>query len=168
MSNWDNNNLPENHVFISDVKFVAVTEGTWKRKNKDGEQEIAPKWDYVTGAKEEQESLSVGVYSTTDKEEIELNKNYDLILKKAIGKDGTFYGYSLKGFGTSGEPIPKKEPQSRFQKSLKMSNKAEALKAASNIVTRSKTPSPDEVIEIAQIFEAWLNGEYEPTAKTEE
>ena len=163
MENWDNKNLPENHQLFENVKFVAVTEGTWKRRKNDGTDEIAPKWDFITAADDSGASLQIAVYSSTDKEEIKMNIAYDIIVKRAVGKDGTFYGYTLKGFGTAGQPIPKKEPQSRFQKGQKLNAKAEALKAAASYVGQfHKEAQPDEVIEVAQIFEAWLNGEYAP------
>ena len=163
MENWDNKNLPENHQLFENVQFVAVTEGTWKRKKNDGTDEIAPKWDFITKADESGASLQIAVYSSTDKEEIKLNTPLDIIVKRAVGRDGTFYGYTLKGFGEAGKPIPKKEPQSRFQKGQKLNAKAEALKAAAGYVGKfHKEANPDEVIEVAQIFEAWLNGEYTP------
>lgn len=146
-----------------------MSEGTWNRKKNDGTQETAPKWDFMTKADESGASLQVSVYSSTDKEELKLNTPYDLIVKRAVGKDGTFYGYSLKGFGPAGKPIPKKEPQSRWQKGQKLNAKAEALKAASQYMASFRAtdgaPQPDEVVMVAEIFEAWLNGEYQ--AKTE-
>lgn len=164
MENWDNNNLPENHQLIENTEFVAVTEGTWQRKKNDGTSEVAQKWDYVTVADDSGASLQISVYSSTDKEELKLHKPYDLIVKRAVGKDGTFYGYTLKGFGEAGKPIPKKEPQSRWQKGQKLNAKVEALKASAQIFSGTKEPNPDEVIMVAQIFEAWIDGKYEITA----
>ena len=163
METWNEDNIPENHVIIKKVKFVTFIEGTWKRKKQDGTDEIAPKWDFVSANEEEKDGISVGVYSSTDKEELKINTEYDILAKKAIGKDGTFYGYSLKGFGPSGHPIPKKEQQSRWQKTQKLNNKAEALKTAIILFTGKEKTIPEDVIMIAEIFEAWLNGEYKPT-----
>lgn len=160
MDNWDNNNLPENHQLMENVTFVAVTEGTWQRTKNDGSKEVAPKWDFISSADDTGSSVQVGVFSATDKEEIKLNTPYDLIVKKAIGKDGTFYGYSLKGYGPAGQPIPKKEPTSRWQKGQKQNTKAEALKAAAIHYGGQNKIDPDGVILLAEIFEAWLNGEY--------
>lgn len=166
MENWDNSNLPENHNFFSNVQFVAITEGTWQRKKSDGTSEVSPKWDFITQADETGASMQISVYSSTDKEEIKLNTPYDIIVKRAVGKDGTFYGYSLKGFGQAGQPIPKKEPQSRWQKGQKLNTKAEALKAAVIMFTNNLS-TPDEAILIAEVFEAWLNGEYKVETEKE-
>lgn len=155
---WNNENLPENHILVKNRAFVAMTEGTWNRKKNDGTTETAPKWDYVTEP-DENGSLQVGVFSSTDKEAIELNKQYDLILKKAVGKDGTFFGYSLKGFGPTGEPIIKKEPQSRFQKGQKLNARAEAIKASAQVHQGTKI-LPDELIEYAEILQAFIEGNY--------
>lgn len=163
MENWNNSNLPENHQFMENIEFVAVTEGTWQRKKNDGTSEVAQKWDLISKADESGASLQVSVFSSTDKEEIKLNTPYDIIAKRAVGKDGTFYGYTLKGFAPHGQPIPKKEPQSRWNKSQKTNTKAYAIQAAS--VTVGQTKNPDEVIMVAQIFNAWINDEYEPEVK---
>lgn len=165
METWNSNNLPENHSLVENVRFIAMTEGTWNRKKQDGTNETVPKWDYVTSPDDNGLSLQVGVYSSTDHEAIKLDTPYDLIVKKAVGKDGTFYGYSLKGFGAAGQPIPKKEPQSRFQKGLKLNAKAEALKAAAQVFSGLGT-SPEDVILVAEVMEAWLNGEYTPPAES--
>lgn len=166
MENWDNNNLPENHQLFPHIRFVAMTEGTWNRKKQDGTNEVAPKWDYITAADENGLSLQVSVYSSTDHEAVKLDTLYDIIVKRAVGKDGTFYGYSLKGFGEAGKPIPKKEPQSRFQKGLKLNAKAEALKAAAQVYSGSKAASPDDIILVAEVFEGWLNGDYKPSTES--
>lgn len=167
METWDNSNLPENHELRSNVRFVNMIKGTWNRKKQDGTQETAPKWDYITAPDNDGLSESISVYSSTDQEAIEINKSYDIIVKKAVGANGTFYGYSLKAFGEVGKPIPKKEPQSRFQKGMKLSTKAEALKAAVVLFTNSKEPSPDDVVMVAEVFEAWLNGEYKAVAESQ-
>lgn len=164
METWDNNNLPENHELRSNVKFENVIKGTWNRKKQDGTSETAPKWDYITSPDDDGMSESVSVYSSTDQEALELGKTYDIIVKKAVGANGTFYGYSLKAFGEAGKPIPKKEPQSRFQKGLKLNAKAEALKAASSLFMGNV--DPDACIMVAEIFEAWLNGDYKAPAET--
>ena len=167
MENWDKSNLPENHQFVENVKLVAMTEGTWQRKKNDGTKEVAPKWDFVTAADESGASMQISVFSSTDKEEIKLNTAYDLIVKRSVGHDGTFYGYSLKGFALAGTPIQKKEPQSRWQKGQKLNAKAEALKAAASVFAGTKEVIPEDVIGVAEIFEAWLNGDYKPTAGSE-
>lgn len=168
METWDNNNLPENHQLMQNVKFVAVTEGTWNRKKNDGTNEVAQKWDFISEADESGASVQIGVFSSTDKEELKLHIPYDVIVKRAVGKDGTFYGYTLKGFGPAGSPIPKKEPQSRWQKGQKLNAKSEALKAAATLFTNTKEPNPDDVIMVAQVFEAYLEGTYTPAAGSEE
>jgi hypothetical protein len=164
MENWDNNNLPENHLLLENITLVAMTEGTWNRKKNDGTQEVSPKWDYISEADDTGSSVSISVYSATDKESIQLHHAYDLIVKKAIGKEGTFYGYSLKGFGDAGKPIPKKEPSSRWQKGQKLNERAEALKSAVVLFTNAKEVDPDAVIEVAEIFESYLNGSYKAVA----
>lgn len=166
METWNNDNLPENHELIKNVQFIGVTENTWKRKNNDGKEEIAPKWDYMTSPDEQGFNMAISVYSSTDKEAIEMNKPYDLIVKRAIGKDGQFYGHSLKGFGEAGKPIPKKEPQSRWQKGQKLNAKAEALKATATIFQGKAVESPDEIISYAEILEAWIDGRYSVPADT--
>jgi hypothetical protein len=166
MENWDNNNLPENHVLMQNIEFVAVTEGTWKRKKNDGTDEVSPKWDFISKADDSGASVQIAVYSSTDREEIKLNKVYDVIAKRAVGKDGTFYGYTLKGFGEAGKPIPKKEPQSRWQKGQKFNAKAEALKAAAILFTNTGNAHVDDCILVAQLFEAYINGEYAPVPET--
>lgn len=164
METWDNNNLPEAHKLFSNITFVAITEDTWRRKKQDGTEEIAPKWDLISSADENGNSLKVQIYSSTDKEEIKLNQPYDIIVKGNYSKDGsTFYGYSLKGFGSVGQPIPKKEPQSRWQKGQKLNAKAEALKAAATLCMG--TDNADKCIAVAEIFESWLNGTYESPTK---
>ena len=165
METWNNNNLPENHQFFASVEFVAVTEGTWNRKKNDGSQEVAPKWSYITAETENVPSFQVDVYSSTDKEELKLHKSYDIIAKRAVGKDGTFYGWSLKGYGEAGKPIPKKEPQSRFQKGQALNAKAEALKVAASLFKQSESPDPDAVIMVAEVFEGFIKGEYKTAAK---
>jgi len=158
---WENGNLPENHQLVSNIIFVAVTEGTWNRKKQDGTNEVAPKWDYISTADETGTSMQIGVYSSTDKEELKLNTPYDVIVKRAVGKDGTFYGYSLKGFGPAGQPIPKKEPQSRFQKGLRQSNKSYALQAAATLFAMRADDTfmaVEQVITAATTFESWLEG----------
>ena len=164
MENWDNNNLPENHELISNIQFLAMIEDTWKRKKNDGTTEVTPKWNFISAADNNGKSTEVQVYSSTDKEELKLQTPYDIIVKRAVGSDGTFYGYSLKGFAPTGQPIPRKEPQSRFQKGLKMSNKAIALQAAA---TAYKVTSPDELIDFAEVLVAWLDGEYKTPEKEE-
>lgn len=166
METWDNNNLPENHQLLPNITFVAITEGTWKRKKNDGTQEVAPKWDLISSADESGASMQVSIYSSTDKEEIKLNTPYDVIVKRAVGQDGTFYGYTLKGFGKAGEPIPKKEPQSRWQKGNKLNAKVEAIKASAVLFTGTGDTKVDDVLMVAQLFEAWINGEYTPIAET--
>lgn len=156
---WNKDNLPENHQFMANISFMAMTEGTWQRKDRDGNNEVAPKWDFISAADENGASVQVGVFSSTDKEEIKLNTAYDIIVKRAVGKDGTFYGYSLKGFAPAGTPINKKDPQSRFQKGLKLNAKAEAIKAAAQVLAGSGI-TPDELIEYAQVLEAYINDEY--------
>lgn len=163
MENWDNNNLPENHQLVSNVQFVTLIEGTWNRKKNDGTNEVATKWDFITTPDESGASMQISVYSSTDKEEIKLHTKYDIIVKRAVGKDGTFYGYSLKGFGVAGQPIPKKEPQSRWQKGNKLNAKAEALKSACTLLAMQggdPLVMVVDAIKIADTFEAWLNGEY--------
>lgn len=166
MENWDNSNLPENHNFFANIEFVAITEGTWQRKKNDGTSEVSQKWDFITKADESGASMQISVYSSTDKEEIKLNTPYDIIVKRAVGKDGTFYGYTLKGFGTAGQPIPKKEPQSRWQKGQKLNAKAEALKASVVLFSGTMGEYVEDVLMVADILEAWLNGEYKATAET--
>ena len=167
---WDTGNLPENFELLEKVEFVAMTEDTWKRKDNDGKDEVAPKWNYISKGDEAGASQEISVYSPTDKEELKLNVEYDLIVKRAVGKDGTFYGYTLKGFGEAGKPIPRKEPQSRFKKGLQLNAKAEALKAAATINAGSGK-DPDEIIMVAEIFEAYIEGKYtsgteKPDSKT--
>lgn len=159
METWDNNNLPENHQLLENITFVAVTESTWKRKKNDGTEEIAPKWDFISEADDSGASAQISVYSSTDKESLELKKKYDIIVKRAVGKDGTFYGYTLKGFGEAGKPIQRKEPQSRFQKGLQLNARAEAIKAAACVFTGTEV-LPDTLIEYAQVLEAYINNEY--------
>lgn len=166
MENWDNTNLPENHEFMPNVEFTAVINGTWKRKKNDGTEEVAQKWDYISKADETGASLQVGVYSATDHEEVKMNTPYDIIVKRAVGKDGTFYGYTLKGFGLAGKPIPKKEPTSRFQKGLKLNAKAEALKASVVLFTGTGGNNVSDVLDVAEVFEAYINGEYKAETKT--
>lgn len=166
MENWDNNNLPENHQLFENIQFTTVIVGTWNRKKNDGTNEVATKWDYVTAPDESGVSFQVSCYSSTDHEEIKMNTPYDIIVKRAVGKDGTFYGYTLKGYGEAGKPIAKKEPQSRFQKGIKLNAKAEALKAAAQLFAGQST-MPDDVLDVAEVFEAWLNGEYKTTPASE-
>jgi len=156
---WDASNLPENHELLENIEFVAMTESTWKRKDKDGNDEVAPKWNYISKADESGASNEVSVYSATDRENLELNKPYDLIVKRAVGKDGTFYGHTLKGFGEAGKPIPRKEPQSRFQKGQRLNAKAEALKVAAQI-HQGSGKNPDEIVMEAEIYEAFIEGKY--------
>lgn len=165
METWDNNNLPENHQLFEKVTFVAVVEGTWNRKKQDGTNETAKKWDYITQETEEAPAMQISVYSSTDNETLQLNTLYDIICKKSVGKDGTFYGYTLKGFGESGKPIAKKEPTSRFQKTMQANNKAIALQATATIHSGSKM-SPDDIIIYAEVLEAWLKNEYKPIVET--
>jgi hypothetical protein len=157
---WSKENLPENHELRENVKFAMVTEDTWKRKKNDGTEEVVPKWDFIT---EPIDGLSekIQVYSATDKEEIKINTPYDLIVKKNVGKDGTVYGFGLKGFALHGQPIPRKEPLSRWQKGQTLNTKAEALKASAQYCASiHKELKPDEVIEIADVFESYIKGEY--------
>lgn len=158
---WDINNLPENHVLFTNVTFITKIDGTWNRKKQDGTNETAQKWDYITQETEEAPSMQISVYSATDHESLKLNVAYDIIAKKSIGKNGEFYGYTLKGFGETGKPILKKESQSRFQKSAKATNKQIALQSACTLLS-GKTESPDDALMIAEVMLAWLNDEYTP------
>ncbi len=155
METWNNDNLPENHKLMQNVQFTNVTKGTWNRKKQDGTNETATKWNYITKADEHGFSEEISVYSATDQEQIELNKAYDVIVKAAIGKDGTMYGYSLKGFGEAGKPIAKKVPSSRFEKSIRQNNRAVAVQAAATIYTGSS--EVDAVITAAEAILTWLD-----------
>ena len=165
METWTKDNLPENHTLVENIAFVAITESTWNRKKNDGTNEVAPKWDFITEGSEENPSFAVQVYSATDKEQLVTGKKYDLIIKKNVGKDGTVYGFGLKGFAEHGQPIPKKEPRSRFEKTNKLNTKAEAIKAAVCLFKPSDKPDPDAVIEVAVILESWISGEYDQIKK---
>lgn len=158
METWSKDNLPENHQMMENIQFVAVTEGTWKRKKNDGTDEVVPKWNFISAADKEGASLEVQVYSATDKEELAMNTPYDIIVKRAVGKDGTFYGYTIKGFAPHGEPIKKKEPQSRFQKGFKLNAKVEGLKAAVQVFAPSEVPDVNAIIEVATAFENYIDG----------
>lgn len=158
METWTKDNLPENHQMMENIQFVAVTEGTWKRKKNDGTDEVVPKWNFISAADKEGASLEVQVYSATDREELKINTPYDIIVKRAVGKDGTFYGYTIKGFAPHGEPIKKKEPQSRFQKGLKLNTKAEALKAAVQVFAPAEVPDVSAILEVASVFESYIDG----------
>lgn len=164
METWDEKNLPENHQFFKNIIFIALTEGTWNRKKQDGTKEVAVKWDLISMPDETGTSLTISVFSSTDKEELLLNTPYDVIAKRAVGADGTFYGYSLKGFALTGTPINKKEPQSRWQKGQKLNTKALAIQAAATVLQGSGA-FPENVIDYAEIFDAWINGEYKPAVE---
>ena len=152
MANWDKNNLPEVHKLIENVKFVTKIKDSWKTK--DGT--MRDKWQLVVADTEESPSYTIDTFSSTDNESIETNTAYDVIVKTSQ------YGMSLKGFAKHGEEIPVKESTSRFNKSLQKNDKHVALQCASTIAKRGD--SPDDVIMVAEVLEAWLKGEYE-TAK---
>lgn len=149
MASWDKNNLPAEHKLIENVKFITKIKDSWKTK--DGT--MRDKWQLVVQETEEYPSYTIDTFSSTDNESIETNIAYDVIVKTSQ------YGMSLKGFAKHGEEIPVKESTSRFNKSLQKNDKHVALQCASSIVKRGT--SPDDVIMVAEVLEAWLKGEYE-------
>ena len=148
MAEWDLNNLPAEHRLIKNVIFITKLKDSWKTK--DGT--MRDKWKLVVPDTEDYPSYTIDTFSSTDNESIETNVAYDVIVKESQ------YGMSLKGFAKHGEPIPIKESTSRFNKQLQKNDKNTALECASRIVKAGILP--DDVISIAEIFEAWLKGEY--------
>lgn len=149
MADWDIKNLPEAHELIENVTFITKTKDSWKTK--DGT--MRDKWGLVTQETDGSPSFVIETFSSTDNESIENNVAYDVIVKKSQ------YGMSLKGYAKHGEAIPIKESTSRFNKQLQKNDKTTALECASRFAKLGSTP--DEVILVAEVLEAWLKGEYE-------
>jgi hypothetical protein len=150
MATWDKEKLPDQHRFIENVRFVTKIKDSWKTK--DGT--MRDKWQLVVADSEDSASYTIDTFSSTDQEAIENNVDYDVIVKTSQ------YGMSLKGFAKHGEEIPVKESTSRFNKQLQANDKHIALHCASRTVKSGA--SPDDVIAVAEVLEAWLKGEYEP------
>ena len=152
-------NLPENHELWDNIKLVTATEDSWKPKDSD---EVRQKWVYSTEPDAETGfGNQLQVFSSTDKDNLKLNEPLDIVVKKSIGKDGKFYGYTLVAFAPHGQEIKKKESQSRFQKSQRASNRAIALEAASRVYTGCAGAIDDpitNILVIADQYLSWLDG----------
>lgn len=156
---YDYNNLPDKHELFTGVKFATVIEGTW---TKDGK--VNPKWDFVTEGDDNGFSDSFSVFSKTVKENIDELKGQRLDVIAKVNP----YGKTIQAFAKAGEPIQKREPKSFRDKQIGQNNKHVALQAAATWVYNgqgAKFAMPEDIIEVAEIFEAWLDGTYKPVEK---